>query len=245
MRRRRLLQAARPLLVLMMSACGLSCAHGPRRCDSCGGPESRERTLPALDQARDLDTTDRLRQVLADHIRLEPGDQAADIGAGMGWFTARMARQVGPSGRIYATDIDPAAIAELRRTSPPWVEVRPVENPRDTGLDDLASGVLRLVLVINSVYFEDRPEDIDYLRRLWRVTEPGGRLIYHRDWVTPQKGGARRAAIQVFRQAGFILREEIPMLPDMPGTVCACILPEPVEWTRGFILVFERPGPRE
>ena len=193
-----------------------------------------------LDQTTDLDFTSRLRLVLVEHILLRPGDRAADIGAGMGWFTSRMARQVGPTGRIFATDIDPAAIQELKRTSPPWVEIRPVGQPRETGLDDLPSGSLNLVLIINSISFGNTSKDIGYLRRVGRLLAPGGTLIYHRDWVTGTRGLARREAIRVFERAGFSLRKEVPLLPDMSDTVCACILPDPIHWTRGFILIFER-----
>ena len=44
----------------------------------------------------------------------------ADIGAGGGWFTVRLARRVGPNGVVYAEDIQPQmieSIAAPRRAS--------------------------------------------------------------------------------------------------------------------------------
>lgn len=39
-------------------------------------------------------------------LALEPGERVADLGSGGGYFTFRLARAVGPSGRVYAVDVD-------------------------------------------------------------------------------------------------------------------------------------------
>ena len=43
-------------------------------------------------------------------LGITKGKSVADIGAGSGWFTVRAARQVGPSGTVYAEDINPQYI---------------------------------------------------------------------------------------------------------------------------------------
>jgi ubiquinone/menaquinone biosynthesis C-methylase UbiE len=48
-------------------------------------------------------------------LDLRPGMVVADIGAGSGYYASRMAKKVGPAGRIYATDIQPGMIAILER----------------------------------------------------------------------------------------------------------------------------------
>ena len=48
-----------------------------------------------------------------DILGITPGKSVADIGAGSGWFTVRAARRVGPSGTVYAVDINPEAIGYL------------------------------------------------------------------------------------------------------------------------------------
>lgn len=45
------------------------------------------------------------RHEILRQLRLQPGQTAADIGAGTGFFTLLMAQQVGPKGRVYAVDI--------------------------------------------------------------------------------------------------------------------------------------------
>jgi ubiquinone/menaquinone biosynthesis C-methylase UbiE len=51
---------------------------------------------------------------LAEVLRLEPGMTVADIGAGGGAMSASMAKWLGPTGRVYATDIGSAQLAEIR-----------------------------------------------------------------------------------------------------------------------------------
>ena len=52
----------------------------------------------------------RLRQVLA----LEAGKVVADVGAGRGELTLALAREVGPNGRVFSTEIDAARLEALR-----------------------------------------------------------------------------------------------------------------------------------
>src|SRR4029453_17398016 len=52
----------------------------------------------------------RLREVLT----LRPGMSVADVGAGRGELTAALAADVGPSGQVFSTDIDPTALEQIR-----------------------------------------------------------------------------------------------------------------------------------
>ena len=47
-------------------------------------------------------------------LRLRPGAVVADMGAGSGYFTVRLARRVGPAGRVFAADIQPEMLSLLR-----------------------------------------------------------------------------------------------------------------------------------
>lgn len=50
-----------------------------------------------------------------DLLDIAPGRSVADVGAGSGWFTVRAAARVGPSGQVYAEDINPDAIDYIRK----------------------------------------------------------------------------------------------------------------------------------
>jgi ubiquinone/menaquinone biosynthesis C-methylase UbiE len=55
------------------------------------------------------------RHDIIGHLRLSPGLFVADVGAGTGFFTALMAREVGENGRIYAVDIAPGFVEAIER----------------------------------------------------------------------------------------------------------------------------------
>ena len=49
-----------------------------------------------------------------DLLHITKGSSVADIGAGGGWFSVRAARRVGPSGRVFAEDINPQYVGAIR-----------------------------------------------------------------------------------------------------------------------------------
>jgi precorrin-6B methylase 2 len=51
---------------------------------------------------------------LVELLELKPGMTVADVGAGFGAWTMRLARELGPAGRVYASDVGAAQIAALR-----------------------------------------------------------------------------------------------------------------------------------
>jgi len=52
---------------------------------------------------------------IMDALRIGEGSVVADLGAGGGWFTIRLARRVGPNGRVYAEDVQPQMIEAISR----------------------------------------------------------------------------------------------------------------------------------
>jgi predicted methyltransferase len=54
-------------------------------------------------------------QRVMDSLGIADGARVADIGAGGGWFTIRLAHRVGPNGVVYAEDIQPQMIESIRR----------------------------------------------------------------------------------------------------------------------------------
>ncbi len=103
-------------------------------------------------------------------LGLVPGERIADVGAGRGYFTFRLAAAVGPTGRVVATDIDDHALATLRASATANVEVRKV-TAADPGLEPASYD-----LVFLSEVDQYLPDRVDYLRRLGAALAPHGRI---------------------------------------------------------------------
>jgi ubiquinone/menaquinone biosynthesis C-methylase UbiE len=65
--------------------------------------------------AQDEFASDASRLVTA--LKLHAGQTVADIGAGRGQLTVALAREVGPSGRVYATELDSARLRDIRQAT--------------------------------------------------------------------------------------------------------------------------------
>jgi ubiquinone/menaquinone biosynthesis C-methylase UbiE len=108
-------------------------------------------------------------------IGVDPGHVVADVGAGSGYYTVRLARRVGPGGTVYATDIQPEMLALLaKRVKRERLDnVVPVlATSTDPKLPDAA---LDLVLMVDVYHELSQPQET--LRRLKRTLRPRGRLV--------------------------------------------------------------------
>jgi ubiquinone/menaquinone biosynthesis C-methylase UbiE len=108
-------------------------------------------------------------------LDLKPGMVVADIGAGSGYYASRMAKRVGPTGRVYATDIQPGMIAILERriTSEGLTNVTTVLGAMDD--PRLPPKSIDLAIMVD-VYHELQEPQV-FLQRLKEVFKPGGRLV--------------------------------------------------------------------
>ena len=71
--------------------------------------------FPATAGAQDDFASDGTR--LATALKLAAGQTVADIGAGRGQLTVVLAREVGPSGRVYATELDADRLRDIRQAA--------------------------------------------------------------------------------------------------------------------------------
>ena len=121
---------------------------------------------------------------IMDALNIADGSTVADVGAGAGWFTVRLARRVGPNGRVYAEDIQrPMLEAIGYRVSREGLTN--VETVLGTPEDPTLPAGLDAVLVVD-VYAEVE-EPVSLLTDVASALKPQGRLGIV-DW-TKEGGG--------------------------------------------------------
>jgi predicted methyltransferase len=162
---------------------------------------------------------------IMDGLLIADGSVVADLGAGGGWFTVRLARRVGPGGRVYAEDVQPQMI-ELIKGTLQRERLSNVTTVLGTATDPrLPSSSLDAALVVDS-YHEMELEDgathrdpVTLLKNIARALKPQGRLGIV-DFL-PGGGGPGPdpdqrvdplSVIRACEAAGleFIKREEVP-----------------------------------
>jgi SAM-dependent methyltransferase len=108
-------------------------------------------------------------------IRVQRGQTVADLGAGSGYYTRRLAKAVGDTGRVYAVDIQQgmldllqANLAREKITNVVSVLGAP-DDPR------LPADSLDLVLMVDVYHEFGRPQTM--LQRMKEALKTGGRLV--------------------------------------------------------------------
>lgn len=151
-------------------------------------------------------------------LQLRPGMVAADIGAGSGYYTVRMARAVGAEGRVYATDIQQGMLDIITRrlTRDRLPQIIPVLSGEDD--PKLPPAVLDLALMVD-VYHE-LAEPQAFIRRLKASLKPDGRLVLvefrKEDPSVPIRPEHKMSVAQVRQELGadgFDVAEVIDVLP--------------------------------
>ena len=113
--------------------------------------------------------------VALDVLKIPKGATVADIGAGSGYITVRLAARVGPTGRVFANDVQPQMLNILSRR---------LSNARITNvtliegtLDDpkLPPASVDMAMMVDVYHELSQPQTM--LRHLRESLKPGGRLV--------------------------------------------------------------------
>ena len=108
-------------------------------------------------------------------MALEPGDVVADIGAGTGYFSLPMARQVGPAGRVLAVDIQPEMLAIIERRMLAE-EVFNIELILASESDPrLPAGSVDVVLMVDAYHEFSHPREV--MERVVASLSDRGRVV--------------------------------------------------------------------
>jgi arsenite methyltransferase len=106
-------------------------------------------------------------------LGIQPGDVVADLGSGTGYYTFRLARAAGPTGRVSALDTDPDLLDDLERQA----TREGVTNLRTTQpRADEPSLPEPVDLVFLSHVYHHLPERVAYFSRMAGSLRAGGRI---------------------------------------------------------------------
>lgn len=155
--------------------------------------------------------------VLVRALGLRRGQVVAEIGAGPGYFTPRLARAVGPSGHVYAVDPEAAVLDVLRRrlARTGLRNVTPVLGRDDDPL--LPRGRCQVAVLIN--VFHHMHGRVGFLRRLVAALPKNARVV-NVDWDETTEFGPppkirvpRARFLRDARRAGLRLVADRRLLP--------------------------------
>jgi ubiquinone/menaquinone biosynthesis C-methylase UbiE len=164
-------------LAALAAALALAAVADARSTGADRPGQAHGRLFPPQDlgllEGPDRDAWQRPDEVM-DALGIADGSAVADLGAGGGWFTIRLARRVGPNGVVFAEDVQPEMIEAITRRveREGLTNVKPILGaPTDPRLPEAA---LDAVLVVG-VYHEVE-DPVALLRNIARALKPRGRL---------------------------------------------------------------------
>jgi ubiquinone/menaquinone biosynthesis C-methylase UbiE len=207
-------------IALIVAACGPAKPQTDEDVPSDRFPKLHRAYSPIVsDRYSNEDARDRLREAgtVMDRSHVARGMTVADIGAGEGYYTVRLAQRVGRNGRVLAEDIVPQVrdrLAErVARESLDNVSVR-LGAPADPKLPENSFDRIFLVHMYHEI-----EQPYEFLWRMRPALRDGGQVvIVDADRPTTQHGtppalldcemravGYRRTALQPMRSAGGYL----------------------------------------
>lgn len=169
-------------------------------------------------------------EAMLDALEIASGSTVADVGAGVGYHSLRLARRVGPDGRVLATDVQPQMIRMLKANAKA-AKASNVEAILSTQRDaKLPAEEVDLILMVDVYHECSDPETL--LDNLFRALKPGGRLVLvefrGEDPEVPIRPEHKMTIDQARREVeprGFAFQKSLEFLP----------------WQH--IIIFEKPKP--
>src|SRR5437016_9565307 len=115
-------------------------------------------------------------ELLLPALKLKPGDVVADIGAGTGYYTRRLAKLVGDKGTVYAVDIQQEML-DLLTNKMAELKIHNVKPILGTITDPhLPARSVDLILMVDVYHEFDYPYEM--AQALCRALKPGGRIVF-------------------------------------------------------------------
>ena len=157
-------------------------------------------------------------EAMLDALKIARGATVADVGAGAGYHSIRLAQRVGPNGTVLSTDLQPQMLEMLRNNAREAgvTNIKPIRATQtDTKLPDAK---VDLILMVDVYHECSDPETT--LKGLFKALKPQGRLVLvefrGEDPEVPIKPEHKMTVKQVRREIephGFLFKDSLEFLP--------------------------------
>ena len=204
------------------------CAEGQPKADGPSAPPGSYMGRPIADVMSFAGADWLLRETreeeeqpdkMLDALKIAPGSTVADIGAGVGYTSLRLARRVGPEGTVLATDVQPEMLRMLEEQRqgrrPHQRQAHPRHPDRDQG-----SPTARWTWSSWSTSTTNAPDPEAILKGLRKALKPGGRLVLvefrGEDPDVPIRPEHKMTLKQVRRELepqGYLFKDSLEFLP--------------------------------
>lgn len=145
-------------------------------------------------------------------LDLAPGLAVAEVGAGSGFLSRLAGRDVGPTGRVIATELDPKMVAYMndRAKAENLPNVRAIlGRVNGTGLDPASMNV---VVIVNTYSFFDQPDTM--MRSVAGALKPGGLLVIVDIPPSNGEGVDPQSVISTAAASGLVLVDRSSVVPS-------------------------------
>ena len=156
--------------------------------------------------------------LLLESLQLKPGMVVADIGAGTGYLSTRMAKAVMPGGKVLAEDVQPEMVRMLqdavKKTG--LTQIKPLLGAQD----DVKLPAASVDLAIMVDVYHELAYPYEVLASIKRALKPGGQIVFveyrAEDAAVPIKDLHKMSVTQIRREAaavGLVWDRTIETLP--------------------------------
>ena len=153
-----------------------------------------------------------------DALELKGGEVIADLGAGSGYFTFRLAPKVGEKGKVLAVEIQDEMIAELKKR----IEKNKVENVETVKCTDrdpkLPEGGVDIVIMVDVYHEIAFPYEV--MTAIRKALKPGGRMVFveyrKEDPKVPIKEVHKMSEEQLKKEMAVVGLEHVKTVGTLP-----------------------------
>ena len=150
-------------------------------------------------------------------FQLEPGINVADLGAGSGFYSLAVAKEIGEGGKVYAVDIQKDLLQKIKNAANEEhiynIEViwGDIESENGTKLKDESMDAV----IISNILFQIEKKE-DFLKEARRILKPKGKALFI-EWKdsyagmgpSKEKIFVEKEAKDIFDKIGFYIEKEI------------------------------------